>query len=261
MKPSTVRLLAAHPPAMNLPVIRLQDVTVSHDRRPAVHHLSGAFEAGSMTAIVGPNGAGKTTLLRAIMGLQSAEGSLAVEGARRGDLAYLPQQSELDRQFPLTVYDLVLMGHWPRAGAFRSITRPQRASACEALSAVGLEGLEDRPVGTLSAGQLQRAMFARVLVQDARVLLLDEPFNAIDMRTTANLLDIVVRWHRERRTVLCVLHDLELVRAHFPRTLLIACEPVAWGPTAEALTPANLLRARAMAERWSEDGEHRARRA
>ncbi|MFN0044156.1 MAG: metal ABC transporter ATP-binding protein [Alphaproteobacteria bacterium] len=261
MNLSTVRLLAAHPRALNLPLIRLQDVTISYDRRPAVHHLSGAFEAGSMTAIVGPNGAGKTTLLRAIMGLQSAEGSLVVEGARRGDIAYLPQQSELDRQFPLTVYDLALMGHWPRAGAFRSITRAQRASASAALAAVGLAGLDDRPVSTLSAGQLQRAMFARVLVQDARVLLLDEPFNAIDSRTTEDLLDIVARWHQERRTILCVLHDLELVRSHFPRTLLIACEPVAWGPTAEALSPANLLRARAMAERRNEDGEYRARRA
>ena len=235
--------------------IRLEDLTISYARHPAVHHLSGAFEPGTMTAIVGPNGAGKTTLLRAIVGLQPSEGRLVVSGAKRGQIAYLPQQAEVDRNFPVTVRDVALMGHWARTGPFGRLGAAQHRAAAEAIAAVGLEGFEDRPVGTLSSGQFQRAMFARVLVQDAALLLLDEPFNAIDARTAEHLLSIVMRWHAESRTVVCVLHDFDLVRAHFPRTLLLARTPVAWGPTAEALSPENLLRARAMAERWREDAD------
>ncbi len=118
---------------------------------------------------------------------------------------------------------------------------------------MGLAGFERRPIGALSAGQFQRVLFARMLLQDARLILLDEPFTAIDARTTADLLEVVRRWHGERRTVVAVLHDLDQVRAHFPETLLLAREPVAWGPTGEALGPANLLRARAMAEAWDDD--------
>ena len=239
--------------------IRLENLTVGYDRHPAVHHLTGTFEGGSMTAVVGPNGAGKTTLLRAIMGLHPSEGGLRVEGARRREIAFLPQQSELDMAFPISVRDVVALGLWRRSGAFRAWGG--RGDVDRAIQAVGLGGFEARPIATLSAGQLQRALFARVLVQDARVVLLDEPFAAIDARTTAHLLSIMERWNAERRTVVCVIHDLDLVRQHFPSTLLLAREAIAWGPTAEALAPANLLRARAMAENWDEDAAACARSA
>ncbi|MEO8119137.1 MAG: ATP-binding cassette domain-containing protein, partial [Rhodoferax sp.] len=121
--------------------------------------------------------------------------------------------------------------------------------------AVALQGFERRAVGTLSAGQLQRVMFARMLVQDAQLILLDEPFNAVDAKTTARLLALVQQWHRERRTVIAVLHDDAQVRQHFPQTLLLARELVGWGPTAEVLTEANLQRARAMAEAWDETAQ------
>ena len=116
------------------------------------------------------------------------------------------------------------------------------------MAAVGLTGFERRPISTLSGGQMQRALFARLLLQDASLILLDEPFTAIDAKTTADLLDLVRRWHEEARTVVAVLHDLEVVRRVFPRTLLIAREPVAWGETAEVLKADNLLRARRMVE-------------
>jgi zinc/manganese transport system ATP-binding protein len=121
-----------------------------------------------------------------------------------------------------------------------------------ALCAVGLEGFDRRPVGTLSSGQIQRALFARLLVQDAQLILLDEPFNAVDSKTTAALLALVLQWQREGRTVITVLHDDAQVRTYFPQTLLLARECIAWGPTAEVLTDANLQRARAMAEAWDE---------
>ena len=133
----------------------------------------------------------------------------------------------------MSVYDLVSMGLWSRSGVLGGIGRADRARIEEALAAVGLTGFERRPIGTLSGGQMQRTLFARLLLQDAALILLDEPFTAIDAKTTADLLDLVRRWHAEARTVVAVLHDIDLVRRVFPETLLIAREPVAWGPTAE----------------------------
>lgn len=234
--------------------IRLSDVTVAYRRRPAVHHLSGTFAPGSMTAIVGPNGAGKTTLLRALIGeLPLDQGRIDRGGIDPRDIAYLPQQAALDRTFPLACAEVVAMGHWGRIGAFRRITGAAAARVADALAAVGLDGFARRPLATLSAGQFQRVLFARMLLQDAPVVLLDEPFTAIDARTTADLMRVVTGWHGEGRTVIAVLHDLEMVRAHFPDALLLAREAIAWGPTGTALTSANLFRARMMAEAWDED--------
>jgi len=228
--------------------IRLSDLTVCHARRPAVHHLSGRFAPGSLTAVVGPNGAGKSTLLRALAGLHPAQAG-RIEGV--GRVALLPQQSSIDRAFPLSCLDTVRFGLWAEAGPFRALPRGGRARAEAALAAVGLRGFERRPVGSVSAGQFQRVLFARLLLQDAPVVLLDEPFNAVDARTAADLLGMVRRWHGEGRTVVAVLHDLDLVRDEFPETLLLARDCLGWGPTVEVLTAANRLRARRMAESWN----------
>lgn len=233
---------------MTQAAIRFRDVTLGYGRRPAVHHLGGAVARGSLTAVVGPNGAGKSTLLKGIAGtLRPLEGRIELEGDRRA-IAYLPQAAELDRSFPLQVYDLVALGLWGRAGPFGGIGRRERPRIEAALAAVGLAGFERRSLSTLSGGQMQRALFARLLLQDAALILLDEPFTAIDAGTTADLLGLVRRWHDEARTVVAVLHDLDVVREVFPETLLIAREPVAWGRTAEVLAPENLLRARRMVE-------------
>ncbi|MEX1083158.1 MAG: ATP-binding cassette domain-containing protein, partial [Xanthobacteraceae bacterium] len=176
-----------------------------------------------------------------------------LHGLRPQDIAYLPQAAEIDRSFPINVYDMVAMGLWHRTGLFGGVDRAAREKIEHAIAAVGLNGFEDRPISTLSGGQLQRMLFARLLLQDARVIVLDEPFNAIDAKTVADLLDLVRRWHSEKRTVLAALHDIQLVKANFPMTLLLAREPVAWGPTAEVLTPENLLTARRMCEAFHED--------
>ncbi|WP_434729863.1 metal ABC transporter ATP-binding protein [Rhizobium binae] len=234
-------------------MVRLDDLTVAYDRHPAVHHVSGAFAPGSLTAIAGPNGAGKSTLLKAIMGeLRPAEGRVEHRLART-EFGYLPQVAEIDRRFPISVIDTVMLGAWKSRGAFGRMAPADVKKAGEALAAVGLDGFGRRHVGSLSAGQFQRVLFARLLLQDADVILLDEPFTAIDARTTRDLLDIVSRWHGEGRTVIAVLHDFELVRTHFPQTLLLARELVGWGPTGDVMSSANLMKARAMAERWDED--------
>jgi zinc/manganese transport system ATP-binding protein len=144
------------------------------------------------------------------------------------------------------------MGLWRRLGPWRSARR-HRATLLDALAAVGLAGFEARLIGTLSGGQFQRALFARLIVQEARVLLLDEPFTGVDGRTTADLLALVRAWHGQGRTIVAALHDLGQVRSHFPHTLLLARERVAWGPTERVLTPQNLARAQSLSEAWDED--------
>ena len=145
-----------------------------------------------------------------------------------------------------------MLGHWRRIGWRHGVTPAEAAAAAAALAAVGLGHFEDRPISTLSAGQFQRVLFARLILQDAPLILLDEPFTALDTRTTQDLLQLVGQWHRETRTVIAVLHDYEQVRSHFPETLLLAREVVAWGPTELVMTDANLAEARQMAEAWDE---------
>jgi zinc/manganese transport system ATP-binding protein len=233
--------------------LRFQDVTLGYDRHPAVHHLNGAVEAGALVAVVGPNGAGKSTLFKGIVGvLKPFAGRIERGGINPHDIAYLPQAAEIDRSFPINVYDMVAMGLWRRAGLFGGIERQARSAIERAIAAVGLTGFEDRAIATLSGGQMQRMLFARLLLQDARVIVLDEPFNAVDAKTSADLFDLVQRWHGERRTVLTAMHDLDFVRTHFPETLLLARSPVAWGQTASVLTPENLLAARRMCEAFDE---------
>jgi zinc/manganese transport system ATP-binding protein len=233
--------------------LEFRNLTLGYDRHPAVHHLHGPIRSGALMAVIGPNGAGKSTLFKGIVGvIKPLAGSIDLCGLHARDIAYLPQVADIDRSFPIGVYDMVAMGLWREAGLFGGIGRREREKVREAMSGVGLSGFEERPIGTLSGGQMQRALFARLLLQDARVIVLDEPFNAIDTKTVADLCDLVQRWHGEKRTVIAALHDLDLVRAMFPEALLLAREPVAWGKTADVLTAENLLKARRMCEAFDE---------
>jgi len=233
--------------------LRFQNLTLGYDRHPAVHHLDGSVPRGALMAVVGPNGAGKSTLFKGIVGtLRPLAGSIERGGLTVRDIAYLPQIADIDRTFPINVYDMVSMGLWRRSGLLGGIGRKQRDEIETAIAAVGLTGFEDRAIATLSGGQMQRTLFARLLLQDADLIVLDEPFNAIDTKTCADLLDLVRRWHCERRTVLAALHDIEVVKAAFPQSLLLARAPVAWGPTREVLTSENLLKARRMCEAFDE---------
>jgi zinc/manganese transport system ATP-binding protein len=196
--------------------------------------LSGEFAAGSLTAVIGANGAGKSTLLAAIAGVKRLAGGVVGRPARQR-LAYLPQLAAIDREYPLTVSELITLGAWREFGAFRSPGTALRARAAAAAETVGLAGRLARSIGETSVGELQRALFARLILQDAAVILLDEPFAAVDAQTISVLLDQVVRWHREGRTVIAVLHDLDLVQTHFPSTVVLARRCLAWGATEVAL--------------------------
>src|SRR5271165_6861351 len=214
--------------------VLLRNVTVRFGRRIALEAVSGEFVSGSLTAVVGANGAGKSTLLAAIAGVVRLAGGV-VSCAARQRLAYLPQLAAIDRDYPLTIAELITLGGWREFGAFRSPGTALRARAAAVAETVGLAGRLERPVGEISVGELQRALFARLILQDGAVILLDEPFAAVDAQTVSMLLGQVMRWHREGRTVIDVLHDLELVQAHFPSTLVLARRCVAWGPTEIAL--------------------------
>ncbi len=235
-------------------LLRFDNLTLGYDRHPAVHHLRGEIVTGSLLAIVGPNGAGKSTLLKGIAGeLRPLQGGIELRGLQRRQIAYLTQQATLDSSFPIIVHDFVAMGLWREIGAFAGLNHLLRRRIAEAIARVGLCGLETRPIGSLSGGQLQRALFARVLLQDAPLVLLDEPYGAIDAASVRDLAALVRQWHNEGRTVIAVLHDLEHVRQEYPETLLLARELVARGDTANVLSDANLLRARQLAEGRGED--------
>ena len=233
--------------------LQFSDVTLGYDRHPAVHHLAGEVADGALLAVIGPNGAGKSTLFRGIAGiLKPLAGAISLCGLDARDIAYLPQTADIDRSFPISVFDFVGTGLWRATGLFGGIGAAERVRIARALAAVGLNGFENRAIGTLSGGQMQRVLFARVLLQDARLIVLDEPFNAIDAQTAADLMTLVKHWHAEGRTVLAALHDIDLVAAHFPETLLLAREVVAWGATADVLTPDNLAEARRMCEAFDD---------
>ncbi len=229
--------------------LSFEKLTLGYDRLPAVQQLNTEIAQGSLTAVVGPNGAGKSTLLKGVTGaLTPIEGRVTINGFCEKDIAYLPQQSSIDKSFPMSVIDLVAMGLWREMGAFGRLSRAMKSRVSDALASVGLTGFENRAIGSLSGGQMQRALFARLLLQDAKLVLLDEPFTAIDAKTMADLIKVIKNWHAEGRTVLAVLHDYDMVGAHFPETLMLARELVAHGPTAQVLTTENQFRARQMCE-------------
>lgn len=237
---------------MTQTVLHFDNVTLGYDRHPAVHHLDMSIERGSLLAIVGPNGGGKSTLLKG-----AANAILPLEGRihlaiPRSRVAYLPQQAEIDRSFPINLVDMVAMGLWHRHGAFGGLRRSCYQEVELAIGRVGLRGFEKRPIGTLSGGQLQRALFARLILQDAELILLDEPFAAIDSRTTQDLMNLVLEWHQAGKTILAVTHDMHQVHEFFPQTLLLARELVAFGDTAAVLSAENLLRARRLTEAFDD---------
>jgi zinc/manganese transport system ATP-binding protein len=214
--------------------IELRDVTVRYGRHVALQGITGEFASGSLTAVVGANGAGKSTLLGVIAGTVRPVRGLVVR-LEEERLAYLPQMAAIDSGYPLTVAELIALGGWREFGTFKAPTAALTEAAAEAARTVGLTERLRRRIGDLSAGQLQRALFAQLILQDASAILLDEPFASVDTQTTGVLLDQIDRWHWEGRTVIAVLHDLGLVRSRFPTTLVLAQRCLAWGPTETAL--------------------------
>lgn len=232
-------------------LLTLNDLTLTWNGRPAVNRLNGELHQGDWLAVVGPNGAGKSTLLHALCGaLAPTSGTVAWHGVTRAEIALLSQHHGVDRNFPMTVSDWLSLGLWRTSGIASNANHKGDGRRCmqQALAEVELQGFENRSLNALSGGQFQRLRFARISLMACRVVLLDEPFNAVDAHTTELLLRVLEDWQRSGRTLILVTHDLSLVRQRIPHTLLLARDPIAWGPTAVTLTEAHLARAWVMPE-------------
>lgn len=232
--------------------LEISNLTVSYKAHPVVHHLSVIFPAGKSTAIVGPNGAGKSTLLKAIMGLVPySEGIIEKEPALK--VSYLSQISEIRRDLPLTLFELVSAGAFHKMGLFGKLSNDAANKVEEALKFVGLEGFGDRSIDSLSGGQFQKALFARIVVEGADLILLDEPFNAMDARTTKELCELIQLWESAGKTVIVVLHDLNLACQYFTNTLILARDKIAFGRSSETVTRENLAQAESVSLGWESD--------
>jgi zinc/manganese transport system ATP-binding protein len=216
--------------------IELQEVTLRYGHVTALSGVCGVFHAGSLTAVAGPNGAGKSSLLKLIAGtVKPASGRVVLSDEVRGSVAYLPQAADLAHDFPFSVEQAVGSGLWKRLGEKAEIGKAEKEKIRAALSEVGMEGFEKRQIAALSGGQFQRMLFARLIVQDAALILLDEPFAAIDAETTENLIRILLKWHGEGRTIVCVLHDLLMIRKYFPDSFVLSGKCLGHGHTHKLL--------------------------
>lgn len=223
-------------------MLEIRNLTLGYNRHPAVHHVSFSIQPGDFIAIVGPNGAGKSTLMNGLLGLTPVmEGSIDYLDIDKKDISYLPQANKVDRDFPMTVEQFVASGLWQELGLFRRLKATHIQRIHNALLQVGLEGFEKRPLDALSGGQFQRLLFARKIIQSAKLLLLDEPFTAVDENTISDLMSLLTSLNQQGATVVTIIHDLKIARDHFPKTLLLSRELISFGRTSEVLTDQNLL--------------------
>lgn len=224
--------------------INITNLSVYYRDSLALSDVSASIEKGQLLAVVGPNGAGKSTLIKSIMQqIKPNAGSVELAGVNPKSIAYLPQSHQIDRKFPISVREFVSAGAWKRTGFWRRFCCLEQADLEQALAKVNLEGIENRQINTLSGGQFQRVLFARMLMQDADVLLLDEPFNAIDAQTTEELMEVINHCQQKGKTVIAVVHDLLLVQRFFPNTMLLSKKLIAYGETSTVMTDKNLIEA------------------
>jgi ABC-type Mn2+/Zn2+ transport system ATPase subunit len=229
--------MAAAAEVARAPVARLRDVTVAYGDHVALDGVTLDLPAGAIIGLIGPNGAGKTTLLRTLLGmLRPAAGRVEVRGAA----GYMPQLGEAAWSFPLTVLDVALQGSYRRVGWLRRPSAADRATARTALARVGMEHLAGRQIGRLSGGQRQRVLLARALMQDARLLLLDEPLSGADAATSSAFEETLGRLRDEGRTVVVSTHDLAWSARRCDLLCLLSGHVVSYGPPADALAPARL---------------------
>ena len=219
------------------PLLRVDDLAVDLAGRRVLEHVSLQVPAGVVVGLVGPNGAGKTTLLRAIAGTRpTAAGTVTTPGT----VGYMPQLAPAVWEFPLSVLDVALQGSYRRVGWLRMPSRAERQKALEALDAVGMAGFERRQIGQLSGGQRQRVLLARTLVQDAPLVLLDEPMTGVDAATAAHFVETLHELRAQGRSVVISTHDLGWAAQQCDLICLLSGTVHAFGPPAETLTAAAL---------------------
>lgn len=227
--------------------LRIDDLTVSYHRVPAVHHLTLELRCGRTIALLGPNGAGKTSFFKALVGLVKPEAGtieLGGHGTKHAarDIAYLPQREAVDWDFPVTVRGLAEMGRYTRLGWWRTFGEADRIAVDRAIALMELGDLADRQISALSGGQQQRAFLARALAQEAHVMLLDEPFNGLDKPAQDLLAATLRRLAANGNLVIVSHHDLKTVPDLFDEVIFLNGELIAFGETAQVFTPENIDR-------------------
>lgn len=223
-------------------LLKAAGLTLGYGGVPLVRDVTFELARGDVFAVVGHNGSGKSTLIKTVLGtLPPVAGALNWAEGKPETIAYLGQQTEFDRRFPIRVRDLAAMGAWSGLGLMGRIDAACQARIQAALERTGTAEIADMPLYKLSAGQLQRALFARTMVQDASLILLDEPFTAVDQTTEAALLSLIDDWAGEGRTIILVLHDLTAVLEHCTSALLVGGGRTRFGAPRQTLSPGNLI--------------------
>lgn len=225
--------------------LEVHNLTVAYQNKPVLWSIDFSLVPGKLTAVVGPNGAGKSTLIKAVLGLvPRTTGDVLVYGmpveSARKTVAYVPQRESVDWDFPIRVFDVVMMGRYPSLGLFRRPSAADKDRAAQAIKDAGLSGLERRQISQLSGGQQQRVFLARALAQDASLFIMDEPFSGVDAATEASILEVLKRLRAEGKSVLVVHHDLQTVAEYFDDILMLNLNQIAFGPVGTAFTRDNL---------------------
>ncbi|MDJ0993033.1 MAG: metal ABC transporter ATP-binding protein [Dinoroseobacter sp.] len=224
-------------------ILQIRNLALGYPKQTLFRQLSMDVEAGATLAVLGANGAGKSTFVKTLLGLNKPlAGRLTWPDGVPNEIGYLAQMTDFDRKFPIRVRDLVAMGAWRGFGLTSGLGFKEQNRVDAALDAAGILELADQALHTLSGGELQRALFARVIMQDASLILLDEPFAAVDQTTEAHLLSILRRWKDEGRAVVLVVHDLSSVLDHCSHALLLGAGEATYGTVDEVLTPERLVR-------------------
>lgn len=226
-------------------MIKIKNLSVNYLGNTAIDNVNLEVPFGSNIGIVGPNGAGKSTLLKSLLGIVSKDfGEVTVNNESidnyKKQIAYIPQKSEVDLTFPITVYEMVLSGLYPNMKIFQRVNSKHKKLAVDALSKLKILDLKDRQTGTLSGGQLQRAFIARALMQDAHIFLLDEPFVGTDLVSEQIIIDILHQLREDGKTILTVHHDLSDVSKYFDQLILLNKKVIAYGDVLQVFNQDNL---------------------
>lgn len=225
---------------LSRPILKLENISVRFNRTLALNDISFELQLGERVAVVGPNGAGKSTLFNIISGVLSpTEGQVDVYGHAPGEhicIAYVPQRSQVDWQFPVNVSDVVMMGRVRRLGPFRWPKRKDWQVVTEALELVGIAHLSGRQIGELSGGQQQRVFIARALAQEAELMLMDEPLTGLDVKSQEDIFAILDKLRQRNVTIMVATHDLDLAAERFDRLMLLNQKIIGFGRATEVFT-------------------------
>ncbi len=221
--------------------IEINGLSVAYENKRVLSNIYIKIEPGHIYGLIGPNGAGKSTLFKAILNqIEPSAGSIRIWGAPSSEklthISYVPQKDEVDWQFPATVYDIVAMGRFPYKRLFARLNHEDHTIILDALHQLDIQALQNKQIGELSGGQQQRVFLARALCQQSEILLMDEPFVGVDVKTEQRIIEILKRLVLEGKTILVVHHDLDSVQAYFDRVILINQKLMAYGETEKVFT-------------------------